>query len=114
MSEKDIENLILEYLQVRGIFAFKNQSVGIYDPRTKRYRKSYNKFHINGTSDVLGILPDGRFLAIEVKTKKTKTRASEAQLSFIDNINKNGGVAFVAWDLDIVIERLGEALDKAA
>jgi hypothetical protein len=92
--EKAIENQILHLLFRRGIFAWKNQSVGIYDPIKKIYRKSNNPFHIKGVSDVLGILPDGRLLAIEVKTETG--RVSPEQKEFIARINECGGMAFVA------------------
>jgi hypothetical protein len=105
-SEKPIENSILDFLSSVGIFAWKNQSVGVYDKSRKVYRKSNNVHHINGVSDILGILPDGRFLAIEVKHPSRKNTATDNQRLFIDLIEKNKGVAFIAWDLDMVIERL--------
>jgi hypothetical protein len=92
--EKLIENQILTYLFKRGIFAWKNQSVGIYDPVKRIYRKNNNPFHIKGVSDILGILPGGRILAIEVKTEKG--RVSPEQQFFIQKINDRGGLAFVA------------------
>jgi hypothetical protein len=113
MTEKEVENLILEYLWNKGIHAWKNQSTGIYDPTRKVFR-SRNKFQINGVSDILGCLNDGRFLAIEikkpVKNPRTDERlfnlASEDQRKFINNVNKNGGLAFVADSLSVVIDKL--------
>lgn len=58
-----------------------------------------------GVSDILGVLPGGRFLAIEVKTQRG--RVSDPQQAFMDNINRNGGLAFVARSVDDVIEGLG-------
>jgi len=92
--EKLIENQILHYLFKRGIFAWKNQSVGIFDPVKRIYRKNTNPFHIKGVSDILGILSDGRLLAIEVKTPTG--RASPEQQMFIQKIKDRGGLAFVA------------------
>jgi len=87
--EKPIENAILAYLNFSGILAWKNQTVGIYDPVKKIYRKSRNIYHISGVSDILGVLPDGIFLAIEVKVekinskgKKIKTYPSREQQEF--------------------------------
>lgn len=104
MKEKLIENHILRWLNISGIYAWKNQSVGIFDPVKKIYRRSNNPFHIKGVSDILGILPDGKFLAIEVKSKTGK--ASPEQIMFIEKINKNGGKAFVAKTLEDVQEAL--------
>lgn len=104
--EKQVENSILEYLRMRCIFSWKNQSVGIYDPTKKLFRKNKNPFVINGTSDIIGILPNGRFLAIEVKTDNTrfskKSYPTDSQKFFIANITANGGLAFVARSVDDV------------
>jgi hypothetical protein len=102
IPEKAIENHILRWLNMSGIFAWKNQSVGIFDPVKKIYRRSNNPFHIKGVSDVLGILPDGKLLAIEVKSKTGKP--SPEQIQFIEKIKASGGVAFVARSLDEVME----------
>lgn len=114
MTEKEVENLILEYLWSKGIYAWKNQSTGVYDPTKKVFRKSKSKFQINGVSDILGILDGGRLLAIEVKKPVKNSRtperlyniASDDQKKFIDCINSSGGLAFVADRLDFVIEVL--------
>jgi hypothetical protein len=104
--EKQVENAILEYLRMRGLFCFKLNTVGIYDASKKIFRKSNNKFVINGVSDIIGILPNGRFLAIEVKTDNTKTSKktypTDNQKFFLANIASNGGLAFVARSVDDV------------
>lgn len=102
--ERVIESEILNWLHYKKIFCWKNVSGGWFDPVRKRFRKQVSRFAINGTSDVLGVLKDGRFLAIEVKAKYGK--ASPEQLSFIDKINSSGGIAFIAKSVDDVSERL--------
>lgn len=47
-----------------------------------------------GSSDIIGIAPDGRFLAIEVKT--AKGRATKEQLRFIEAVKNAGGIAGIA------------------
>lgn len=114
MTEKELENLIIDTLRLRGIFCWKNQSVGIFDPRTKRFRTT-TKRQLKGVSDILGIMPDGRFLAIEVKrpVKKPRTQeqlrkiASREQVTFIDNINKNGGLGIFADNIHELERQLG-------
>ena len=49
-------------------------------------------------------MPDGRFLAIEVKTPRGKV--SDEQISFIGQICASGGIAFVARDIHDVCENL--------
>ena len=121
ITEKIIENQILTYLSNKRIFAWKNQSTGTFDPKKGIFRKSNNSHHINGVSDILGCLPDGRILAIEVKkpylSKKTmrfKERtqeeleklASEDQVKFTNKIKSAGGVSFYADSIDVVEEQL--------
>lgn len=55
-DEAQIERDILHYLQLRGIFAWPT-----HGPR--------NKPVVPGMCDILGALPDGRMLAIEVKDR---------------------------------------------
>lgn len=55
-----------------------------------------------GTSDLLGWCVDGRFLALEVKTRTG--RVSPEQQAFIDAVRRSGGRAGV-------VRSVGEALD---
>ena len=101
--EKGIENAILRFLKSIGVFCWKNQSVGIFDPVKKIYRKSNNTAHIKGVSDILGVV-EGRFLAIEVKSAKGVV--SPEQRVFLARINQEGGIAFVARNVDQVAREL--------
>lgn len=94
-KEADITRSIREYLKVSGIFHWKAwQGLG-----SKK-----------GVSDILGVVA-GRMLAIEVKTKRGKV--SIEQQAFIDTINFNGGIAFVARSIADVESNLKEALCSA-
>ena len=106
MLEKEIENLILEYLSYMPGYFWKNQSVGVYDSVRKQFRKSHNKFHVNGISDILGCLPGGLLVGIEVKTKKG--RATENQKAFLEKIDRLGGITFIARSVEDVKEQLEE------
>lgn len=124
MTEKQIETQILTWLNYqKDFFCFKINTVGIFDPVRKVFRKNQNRFVINGTSDILGLYK-GRFIAIEVKTPQTykqfmtyiigdkpispsnnkvATRALQQQ-DFIDKINDHGGSGIVVHSLDQVID----------
>jgi hypothetical protein len=93
ITEKDIQNTIIDYLRIRGIFCWQNDSVGIYDPVKKVYRKNSGKYKIPGVSDILGIYKS-KPLAIEVKTAKGKT--TQSQDLFLERFQAEGGIAFVA------------------
>jgi penicillin-binding protein-related factor A (putative recombinase) len=104
-TEKDIEKSILRFLEFTpNCFAWKNNTTGIYDPTKKVFRKSRNKYAINGVSDILGVY-HGRFLAIEVKRPSNKERP-EHQKTFIDLINRHGGIAFFATSVEEVKRQL--------
>ena len=102
MKEGDIQSAILGYLAYRQIYAWRNNT-GAY----KTEHGSYVRYGFKGSSDILGILPDGRFLAIEIKKPKpNKTYPTKEQKLFLKNIEINGGIAFVARSLEDVIEKI--------
>lgn len=88
MLERDITAAILDYLTLKGAWVFKTH--GHLGQR-------------KGIPDILYCL-DGRFGAIEVKTPKGKV--SWEQQAEIDAIQRAGGTAFVAYDVNDVMERL--------
>lgn len=88
------------YLKSRGIEAWRNNNVGVYN----RARDSYVFKGRRGVSDILGVLPDGRFLAIECKTEKGKLTLD--QYTFLTMVNDNKGLAFCARSIDFVKEML--------
>ena len=88
-EENIVTELVREYLKKAGIWHFKHWS---------------GKYSMLGISDLLGVLPDGRFLAIEVKTKGKK--ASKDQREFLDAINRNNGVGIVVDSLEDLIEKM--------
>jgi hypothetical protein len=105
MTESDIQLSILNYLHSVGVYAWRNNTTGVFDPKSGQFRR-LGAYAIKGVSDILGVLPDGKLLAIEVKTKKG--RVSKAQEMFIQRINNKDGVAFVARSLEDVKEKFKE------
>ena len=98
--EQQIQKQILDYLRYRGIFCWKNNTAGIF----VRSRNTFIPSHAPGVADILGILKDGRFLAIEVKAAKGKV--APHQQAFLDEIAARGGVAFVARSIEDVQQKL--------
>jgi len=93
--EGKVKKSIAEYLKNLGVFFWYNSSVGVWDAKRGYRRKNFSPYAINGVSDILGILPCGRFIAIEVKAPGVK-RGTPNQDEFIRKINRNGGLAFYA------------------
>jgi hypothetical protein len=104
--EQAIQRAILELLRWRGIFCWKNNNSGIY----VKARNTYIPSHAVGVSDILGVLPDGRILCVEVKT--ATGRLSEPQKLFLDSINERGGLAFVARSIEDVEKALHDYIGR--
>lgn len=95
---------ILTTLNLCGVFSWRNNTSGFFDTKKKMFRKAHDQ--LNGVSDILGIFPDGKFLAIEIKTVNDKL--SIEQLDFLENIKKKNGISIVARSVDDVLKVLQE------
>lgn len=87
-SEWEIEKQILDYLALRGIFAWPTHG-------------ARNKPIVPGMPDILGVLQDGRMVAIEVKSDSGRLRT--VQEHFHASLLRNGVVVHVARSLDDVM-----------
>jgi len=86
--EKEITKAIRGYLKLRQVFHWKVwQGLGSH----------------KGVADIIGIY-NGKFLAIEVKTKKGKL--SDHQRTFLQAVEDEGGIAIVARSVEDVINNL--------
>lgn len=95
-TETDIVRGCLELLALRGLFAWRNNTTGVFDPTTKRFRKFTGK---KGVSDILGIIGPGRLLAVECK--RPGQYPTPEQRAFLAEVNANGG-------LGVVVRSVGE------
>lgn len=85
--ESDLYGPILLALSRAGARVFRN-NVG-----QARYKGGHTVRYglAPGSSDLIGWTPDGRFLALEVKTKRG--RLTEQQAAFLEAVRAAGGVA---------------------
>jgi hypothetical protein len=101
--ENRIKTEVLKYLKLRRIKAWSNPSGAV------RIRPGkFMSFGLKGSSDILGILPGGRFLAVECKAPTG--RLSPEQRQFLADIKALGGMAIVArsWmDIDQALRESG-------
>ena len=95
--EKDIQYTILQYLKLKGYFVWKNNVSGIKKPNG-----SYIPSSSKGTSDILGISPDGKLIALEVKKPSTRTHTTPAQDAFLAEVRSRGGYAGVVCSTEDV------------
>ena len=89
IKEADITRQIRQYLDIKGIFHWKQWQGPMSQPK--------------GVSDIIGIY-NGRFLAIEIK--KPGGALTPMQAAFIMKVNAHGGIGFMATSVNDVIERL--------
>ena len=90
MKESDIQRLIMLALSEAGCLIWRNNT-GVL----KNAAGIPIKFGLCvGSSDLIGITPAGRFLAVEIKT--CKGRATPEQLRFIEAVRARGGIAGIA------------------
>lgn len=101
-TEGRIKKACLRYLKKKGIVSWNNPS-GAVRVRPDKWLH----FGKKGSSDIIGILPGGRFLAIEVKTREG--RLTPDQRDFLDTIRGQGGLALIVRDW----KELDNALHKA-
>ena len=96
--ENKVVQACLRWLKDRNIFAWRNNTGTAWiGDRPIRYG-------LVGSADILGLLPDGRFLAVECKSEKG--RQSDTQKTFEENITTNKGVYVLAYSAADLEERL--------
>ncbi len=100
--EKETQKTILQYLNLKGHYCWRNNTGMIFSEYKGKKRMWYAG--MKGSSDIIGIAKDGKFIAIEVKSKKNKP--SLYQQLFLAEVKKRGGYAIVAYDLDTVMKIL--------
>lgn len=88
--EKVIQSKIKNYLESKGAYVVKVIQA------TK-----------SGVPDLL-VCYKGLFIGIEVKKPSTKNNVSKLQQHNLNLIKLADGVSIVAWELDMVVELLGE------
>jgi penicillin-binding protein-related factor A (putative recombinase) len=105
VKEKQIENSILSYLKGRGLFFWKNESVGVFDVKKGVYRLKNSIHRRVGIADIIGVI-DGRAIFIEVKSEKG--RLSINQSAFLEEAKRHGAIAIVARSVEEVEKALSD------
>ena len=102
-KESDIVKAILTFLAYKKIPAWRNNS-GMVFLNDKKYGRRAIKMGKAGVSDIIGCLPNGRILCLEVKT--AKGQPTELQADFLAEIIRNKGVAGIVRSIEDVEELL--------
>lgn len=97
-KESDIQKAICEYLNARGYFFWRNNTVPVFDGK---FYRPMPKYSINGQPDII-LIVDGKFIGLEVKT--TKTKQSESQIFFEERCLRAKARYHVVRSIDDVIK----------
>lgn len=102
MVEADLIREVSSYIKVKG-YAIKRSNTG------RRGGVSYGS---KGQGDFTGLIPTGRYIAIECKGDEGKQ--SKDQVLFQKEVEDNNGIYILAYSLEDVIKGLqtGEAIHK--
>jgi hypothetical protein len=103
VTEGEVLNGILGLLRAYGFLVWR-QNTGMAMLKGRGGKDQPVRFGFPGLPDILGTLPGGRSLYIEVKKPGGKVRP--AQVAFIDSAVRAGALAFVAYSMDEVYDRL--------
>ena len=99
--EKDVQKTILDYLAVKKIFHYRNNS-GAFISHYKG-KERFMRFGAKGSTDIICVI-DGKFIGIECKG--TGGKQNDNQIAFQQDLEKAGGKYILAFDLETVIEKL--------
>jgi hypothetical protein len=100
LLESDVLPAVLKALRIHPKVAFawrQNSGAQQVDGR-------YIQYAFPGCSDILGMLKDGRFLAVEVK--RPGGMPTPAQVQFLAVVEQNGGLGLVARGIEDVMAAL--------
>ena len=104
--EKDIQKAIMQFLKSHPKVAMVwRQNSGTFQETDGRGNTRFIRANsARGMADIMGVLKNGRALAIEVKRPGAKVLPH--QQLFLDSITEAGGLAFVARSVDDVIQKI--------
>lgn len=102
--EADIQRAILDYLRAHPRVSWRaRMNTGAATTESG----GFIRFAFRGCPDVIGMLRDGRFFAVEVKRPGGKP--STEQAAFVERVNEHGGLACVAYSVHDVERLLSDA-----
>ncbi len=105
--EIDLQKQIVEWLNLCGHYVWRTNAGGML-MRGSNGKTYMIRAGARGQADIQGVLLNGSFVAIEVKVGRNKP--SPEQERFLEEIKRRGGVAFVAYSLDEVINKINREL----
>lgn len=103
MTTNELTNNIIRILQLNRIYCWRNNNSGAMG------RRGIIK---KGVADIIGIMPNGIHIEIEIKNKETKDKMSQEQREHKENIINSKGIYIIANSVDDFIEIFNKELTK--
>ena len=94
-TEKSTQAAVMQYLDIRGIFHYRNNSGAM-----RAAHGGYIRFGAKGSPDIVAVLK-GQYIGLEIKDIKGKQ--SDSQKEFQTALENAGGVYMLVRDVDEVI-----------
>lgn len=114
ISEQNIQMMCIQYIQYRGIMCWRNNTGSFvrnyYNQKEQKWKQTFFRAGHKGHADIFGVLPDGKFLAVEVKTQTGKL--SKEQVEFLEAVNNTNGLGLVVRCLEDIVIGLDKYFDK--
>lgn len=111
MTETQLMHEIQIALSARGCAIWRNNRGAIARAR-RDGRQSYSQYGLlaEGASDLIGIAPDGRFLAVEVKLPGARSGRAHLsrQQAFVDLVRTRGGIAGIVSSITEALELVAQ------
>lgn len=100
--EKQVEKEIVEWLKQNAFSIDVFDSKATWSPGAKTFRK--NRSLVEGCSDLLGVSPEGYFVAIELKAPKKETVCRIEQRKFLERKILSNGFGIVVSSVHVLSE----------
>lgn len=96
--EKEIQNAVCEYLQLKGYFFWRSNNVPAITRRGDKWMfRALPKYTPRGIPDIM-LVDDSKFYGIEIKKPGAKLRPE--QKVFMENLQKNGANYFIITSIE--------------
>ena len=100
MIESDLQKSVIQYLTIKHIFHYRQNSGAIVTER--KGKKGFYRFtSMNGLPDIVCVYR-GQYVGLEMKSNKGKL--SENQIMFREKLEQAGGKYIEVRDLDTIIK----------
>ena len=100
MSESQLVNACLQYLQLKGVFCYRQNS-GAY----KTERGGFVRYGTTGAPDIVAVIK-GQYVGIECKMPRGKQ--TDGQKLFEGKLKQAGGQYWIVRDVEELIKALNE------